>query len=313
MQACEEFVYDTSVFPRTLATDLDLVCGQDAQRRLLGSIMMAGLMLGSVLGGRLGDRLGRKRSMFLALTFIGPALLGASQARSLFVYAACQLTWCTAVVPIWINSHALTLECFDAHTRVPVVCIKDLFYPIELMTLGAVGYLLRDWTHLHLASGALCLLAMPTWWLLPESPRWLAQNGRREEAAKVLREMARVNGKPQLDERAEADIDKVLRRIEEHHGSDGDSSSSKNKLSFWHMFERAHAAKSAVLLLAWITTNVSSYTLQLNATKLAGNVHLNFIFAGLSEMPASVLLYFALTKTKRCCCCFIYPTSSMKL
>ncbi len=288
-------MYDLSKFPRTLATDLDLVCDLDTRRRFLGTVMMMGMLLGSLLGGRLGDRIGRKKTMFLGLAFIGPSLFAAAFSRSFEVYAALQLTWCTSMVLIWVNSHACILECFETRSRVPVICIKDLFYPAELGVLGLVGWLLRDWTHLHMASGVLCSLALPIWWLIPESMRWLAQNHRRGEAMEIIREIALVNGRGPLDAAAEEKIDGILARIEEASKIEG----RRDKLSFWHMFERRHVVKSLVLLLAWATTNVSSYTLQLNATRLAGNVHLNFILAALSEMPASLLLYLILNRSRR--------------
>ncbi len=199
------------------------------------------------------------------------------------------------MVTIWVNSHSCILECFGTKSRVPVICIKDLFYPAELIVLAIVGYYLRDWTHLHLASGVVCLLALPTWWLVPESIRWLAQNHKRTEAHDIILDIAKVNGRTPLTEEAERKIDEILRRIEDSAKATGGGA----KLSFWHMFEKEHAIKSAVLLVAWITTNVSSYTLQLSATKLAGNVHLNFILAAFAEMPASILLYFSLTRSKR--------------
>ncbi len=81
IKACSKHVYDLREFPRTLATDLDLVCDLDSRRRFLGSVMMSGLLLGSILGGRLGDRIGRKRCMFVGLAFIGPSLIAAAFAK----------------------------------------------------------------------------------------------------------------------------------------------------------------------------------------------------------------------------------------
>ena len=126
-------------------------------------------------------------------------------------YAALQLVWCTAIATIWFNTQACQLECFDARSRVAVTCVKDLNWSVHIILMGAAGYLLRDWRAMHMASGALCCLALPTWWLVPESVRWLAQNRRREEAAAVLRDMARVNGRAPLGREAEDDIDRILR------------------------------------------------------------------------------------------------------
>jgi len=129
----------------------------------------------------------------------------------------------------------------------------------------------------------------------------------------ILEDVAKGNGRA-LNETDRKKIDGILSSIETT-----SSQRSEGKLSFWHMFKRKHALKSLVLMLAWITTNVSSYTLQLNATRLAGNVFLNFFLAALAEvsaylkfynklythpvhsfqMPASVILFFTLNAGKR--------------
>ena len=57
--ACQEYVYDSSVFEETLATKLDLVCGGEGLQKLLGTFVMFGLLVGSFLGGWAGDYFGR--------------------------------------------------------------------------------------------------------------------------------------------------------------------------------------------------------------------------------------------------------------
>jgi len=165
--ACGSYIYDHSEFSRTLTTDLDLVCDVDNQLRLLGTNMMAGMMIGSLLGGKLGDRFGRKKVMFGALSLIGPALIAAGFASSFWMYAALQLVWCTCLPIIWVSSHSLTLEMFDAKSRIPVICIKDLFYPSELMIMCLVSYLLKDWSIFQFVSGAICLLPLAMWPFIP--------------------------------------------------------------------------------------------------------------------------------------------------
>ena len=56
---CQEYVYDTSVFEETLATKLDLVCERENLQKLLGTLVMFGLLVGSFLGGWAGDYFGR--------------------------------------------------------------------------------------------------------------------------------------------------------------------------------------------------------------------------------------------------------------
>lgn len=73
---CESgFVFDDSVFPETLSTKLDLVCDRKYLRRMLGTLMMLGLLLGSVLGGWLSDKIGRKKTLLIAVLVMGPSIL----------------------------------------------------------------------------------------------------------------------------------------------------------------------------------------------------------------------------------------------
>ena len=47
-----------------------MVCGAEAQQRLLGTLTMTGLLIGSVVGGRAGDYLGRKTCLYSATVVI---------------------------------------------------------------------------------------------------------------------------------------------------------------------------------------------------------------------------------------------------
>jgi hypothetical protein len=49
-----------------------------------------------------------------------------------------------------------------------------------------VLYFCRHWTDLHLCVGILCCIGLPTWFFIPESPRWLAGNKKKEEAEEVF-------------------------------------------------------------------------------------------------------------------------------
>ena len=62
MAACNQWVYDRSIFTETLSTEFDLVCGQNTFVSFLGTIYMIGLFLGSLFGGFFNDKFGRKKA-----------------------------------------------------------------------------------------------------------------------------------------------------------------------------------------------------------------------------------------------------------
>ena len=51
---------------------------------------------------------------------------------------------------------------------------------------GLLGYLIRDWRSLHFATTGLILPQILMWGLIPESPRWLAAEGKWKEFEEVL-------------------------------------------------------------------------------------------------------------------------------
>ncbi|CAA9996793.1 unnamed protein product, partial [Nesidiocoris tenuis] len=76
-----------------------------------------------------------------------------------------------------------------------VTIMTNIAYSLGLMALAVIAYLVRDWRQLALATSVPFLTFFLYWWVLPESPRWLLARGRFDEAEKILKTMARVNGR----------------------------------------------------------------------------------------------------------------------
>jgi putative MFS transporter len=155
----------------------------------------AGLFVGTFALGFLADRFGR-RSIF---TF---ALLGYTAAS---VAMACQTTsegvllwrfiagigigveiitidaYITELVPSWMRGRAFAVNQAIMFTAVPVVAALA-WWLVPLSPYGIDGW---RWVVLIGAAGSMVI------WILrlfvPESPLWLARNGRTEEAVKILR------------------------------------------------------------------------------------------------------------------------------
>eukprot|EP00096_Caligus_rogercresseyi_P016187 TRINITY_DN8755_c0_g1_i1.p1 TRINITY_DN8755_c0_g1~~TRINITY_DN8755_c0_g1_i1.p1 ORF type:complete len:552 (+),score=61.03 TRINITY_DN8755_c0_g1_i1:48-1658(+) len=303
VESCEDWIYDQSEFEYTLSTEHDLVCGAETKRRILSTIMMLGLMIGSLVGGKLGDWIGRKKTCFIAVAVTIPAITIGGYAPNYEVYATLRLLTCTCLPCIWVSIHSLTFELFGMKGREKFLAVKDLFYPLYVIMLGGLSFIFRRYEELHLVSGALCVLSLLMYFFIPESVRWQVENNQYGKARETLMRIAQDNGKS-LTQEDENKIDKILHRIHD----DLQEAEGKGKHQIWDMFRKSQIRMTLILLVNWITINVGSYTLTLEATKLSGNIWLNFVLSALIELPGSVVIYLFLSLLGRRHNLFMYQT-----
>ena len=107
------------------------------------------------------------------------------------------------------------------------------------------------------------ILGLLTWPFVPESPRWLAQNGKKEEALKLLLKIADTNGKNLSPENITL-VDNFLQKID-----DGATKEDRKRAtSMLELFQPKFRLTFAILTCSWIMANVGSYTLSLSAATL---------------------------------------------
>ncbi|CAB4069274.1 SLC22A4_5 [Lepeophtheirus salmonis] len=260
---CNEWVYDTSLYEYTLTTEYSLVCGDESKNRLLGTLMMMGLMIGSLVGGKLGDYFGRKKACFMSISVIVPCIVLSGFAPSFPVYAGLRLLNCICIPIQWVGAKSLLIEVFGTKGREKCVAIKDTFAPIYMVVLGTLAYLIRDYQNLHLSVGIICILSLSTWFFIPESIRWDIANNQKERARETLLKIAHDNRRVLSVESHEL-IDKILERIHVEFMK----SENMGKHQIWDMFKKGQRRISFILILNWITVCVTAYTLTLNITTL---------------------------------------------
>ena len=282
---CESYIYDNSVALESFTTKFNLVCEMQYKQMLLGVMVMSGLTIGSEIGGRLGDRYGRKSVLLLGTLVIVPTVMFAGFANDFWTYAILRLICISALPCIWFNSHNLIIELFSKDRRKSAVIIKDIMLPIGELGLVIVFYLTRHWTYFHLWTGGLCAVALPAFLIIPESPRWLSANSKREVAERELLRIARWNRRKLSDNQKEK-INTILRKLENDVDAD-----PENKLGLNDMMDSNNFRKTIIIMSNWIITCVTFFTLALNVTRLSGNVFLNSaLLSILAELPGKMLV-----------------------
>lgn len=125
------YVCDRSVIEETVATQLDLVCGDLFKSNLdVRTTVMLGLAAGCLVGGTLGDHLGRKSTLIGALALV----------TLRFIVLTC-------VSILWLTSHTLIMEHFGRS----VVNTSEIFLPL------VASYAERHWKYTHLWTGVMAV------------------------------------------------------------------------------------------------------------------------------------------------------------
>jgi MFS transporter, putative metabolite:H+ symporter len=172
-----------------IADEWDLTFGQAAVI-LLGAGL--GAILGSIAWGRAGDRFGRRRPLIAGiLTFsFATGLLAAAPTDGWWYMAALRFVVGAGVAGVAVIAVPLTLEFTPTRLRTYVTgFVTTAMVPIGIMLAAVVAAVLIPaigWRPVFAVGVLPALLAIVVVRYVPESPRWLVDNGRPEEARRVI-------------------------------------------------------------------------------------------------------------------------------
>lgn len=164
-------------------------------QELLVSSTVAAAALSSLAGGSLNGRLGRRRSIMLAsfVFTVGGLILSLAPGREVLlvgrIVVGLGIGVASMSIPIYLA------EVSPSHLRGRLVSINSLFITggqfSAALVDGAFSYLQDGWRYMLGLSVAPAALQLLSFVFLPESPRWLLQRGRSQEARQVL---SRIRG-----------------------------------------------------------------------------------------------------------------------
>jgi SP family sugar porter-like MFS transporter len=176
------------------------------------SCALIGCLLGAVLSGSLSDRYGRKLLLILAALLFGISSAGTALAHVFHNFVMWRIVGGVAIGLASNLSPMYIAEISPAAVRGKLVSLNQLTIVIGILLAQFVNWLIAQ----PVPAGASAMEILNSWngqtgwrWMfgvtaipsllfflgmlaVPESPRWLARNGRQKEAERVL---SRLNGK----------------------------------------------------------------------------------------------------------------------
>lgn len=209
------FGYDTGVIGGALPLIAsDFSWNSPFEKGVITSSLLLGAALGAFLAGRLSDRLGRKRLILLTAATFVLGIAGASLAPSAVVLVVFRVIIglgvgsASVIVPLYIG------EIAPPHVRGALVSINQLAITIGILSSQLIAYFLTttgQW-RLMVAIAVIPSLVLGLGMLRqPESPAWLVEQEREDEAREIL---GRVRDRPEDVDSEVSEVQSVARQRE---------------------------------------------------------------------------------------------------
>ncbi|WP_309388541.1 MFS transporter [Chelatococcus sambhunathii] len=224
-----------------------------AQAGFLSSMSFVGMFLGAALSGMAADRFGRKVVFQISMLFWG---LG-----SLWCYFApdpTSLGYARLLLGFGMGMEfpvalAIVSEFVPTAKRGRYLAILEGFWPLGFIAAGLLSWFFLanfSWREMFLCQAVPALFLFVVRFFVPESPRWLADQGRTDEAEKVM-----------------ADIEsKVLHRLPA--GSTlaepkpiAATARGERRFSFLELFSGEYAGRTVMIWLTWFFALLGFYGL----------------------------------------------------
>lgn len=237
------FGYDTGVISGAMLPIRRAFILTPYQEEVVVSVTVLAALISSLIGGNLNEKLGRRMCCLIASTIftLGSIVL-------LICWDYNTLVLGRIIVGLGIGIASLTTPVYISEAAIPrlrgrLVTVNALLVTLGQFTAGMVDGILDEhmpktgWRYM------LGLAAVPStimWWgflHLPESPRWLANTGRLQEAEHVLRSL-RETDQEALEELAEirdALPQAVLETIQNNNNNNSNNDRSTGSTSHGHL------------------------------------------------------------------------------
>jgi len=281
-------VNDTScAMKNTYLTEFGLYCDKKNVGPWLQSAANLGGMVGHMFWGFCQDNFGRRKTYIITglLTFVFAMSITMTNNYVIFIVLRVFFGLCAN----GMGSYTLPLELVSSDKRWVVGLFIGCGWGLGTFWHLAAVYFLRDWRYAMMLQIIPLAAALFYFGWLPESPRWLIQKGRKEEAIRVLNDIAKTNGR---------DIHIELAELKDHVY---DEPQSKKRFNFLQIFEsRVIFTRFVLVSLIHLVGSALWYTIIFSAGGIGGCIFVVYLVFGIIEGPARICLQgFALKYVRR--------------
>jgi sugar porter (SP) family MFS transporter len=200
------------------------------------SCALLGCLIGALLSGGLSDKAGRRRLLLLSAFLFAVSSIGTACATHFHVFVFWRIVGGVAIGLASNLSPMYIAEIAPARARGKLVAINQLTIVVGILLAQVVNWLIADkvppkataqeilqswngqtgWRWMFGVTAAPSLLFFIGMWLVPESPRWLAKNGKPARAGEILAKIGGENYAAQALEEINASVANEIQQVKFH-------------------------------------------------------------------------------------------------
>nr|XP_039262059.1 solute carrier family 22 member 5-like [Styela clava] len=283
-----EWIFDLKPYQKSAVTEFGLVCDLSWKAPLVISIFQIGRLLGG-FSSAFGDRFGRKPLFVFScvLQTLGTAIAAISWNYVIYIISALIVG-----VGMTINDcicFVVATETIGVKKRNFVAVGSFISSAVAYIAVPGLAYFLQDWKkYLWAATGLAVVCYAPCLWFFPESARWLLKKGRMQEAKKELETIAKLNGTKanyqQILKDNVIELDSTIHQMKTTGLIETARILLRSRIR-WRIF---------TCFYGWFVTCMVYYGIILHSTRFSKDRFLNCFIAGIAEVPAYIVAYFAI-------------------
>jgi sugar porter (SP) family MFS transporter len=185
------FGFDTAVINGAIVFIKQQFRLTDSQTEIAASSLLLGCVVGASVAAFTSDRFGRKRVLLGAAALFTLSSIGAAFPRNLLEFSVARLVGGIAIGIASTLSPLYIAEISPAQKRGLLVSLNQLAIVTGILLSYSVNYLLTgagpsNWRWMFASASLPSVAFLWTLLFIPESPRWLVQKGREQEARHFL-------------------------------------------------------------------------------------------------------------------------------
>ncbi|XP_065306843.2 organic cation transporter protein-like isoform X1 [Dermacentor albipictus] len=277
-EPCESWVYDRSVYGKTVTEEWNMVCSNRWMVSSSQSIYLAGMVVGTVAASHISDWFGRKNTILGGIVLSVAASTMTAFSTSVTMYYISRF-----IVALGISGYAdviytLIMETVSPRYRYMPTMTMGNGWTTGMLLLPWLHYLTRDWraTQLYAALPLAPLFVLGCF--LPESPRWLMAMGRFPAAKQVVIKFAR-NAPAHV-------VDDIIDEAKRQKAAARDI----GRASIADLFStKVWARRTTLFSFQLIISSLVWYHMTVSTAGVGGNPYVNFAIGASSEYPVKLI------------------------